>query len=254
VEAGRRKVLWRTHVELANVVLDHAVPSVGLVDPDLSLGGHVVESLLRVDSSLEGSGPRSGVDGSASLVGVRDVLPVDQEGDGVLGPGVASERSGDTGGSRGSDLGGLVSSLDHPTVDLGSDASPREVKAGQGIQSTHVNVVRVEVVGDVRVDTGPGLERLELELWLGHVRAVKVEVSELLGSRSGVVVSRVESLVAGGGERCSLGQWLFNGRGEEAGPRPTTETLTARQSKSNPSPRPARSASGDPRASAWPAW
>ncbi len=61
---------------------------------------------------------------------------------------------------------------------------------------THVDVVRVEVVRDVRVDTCPALECLELELWLGHVRAVKVEVSELLGSGPGVVVRWVESLVA----------------------------------------------------------
>jgi hypothetical protein len=61
---------------------------------------------------------------------------------------------------------------------------------------THVDVVRVEVVRDVRVDTCPTLECLELELWLGHVRAVKVEVAQLLGSSPGVVVRWVESLVA----------------------------------------------------------
>jgi hypothetical protein len=35
--------------------------------------------------------------------------------------------------------------------------------------NTHVDVVRVEVVRDVAVDTGPRLEGLELELGLGHV-------------------------------------------------------------------------------------
>ena len=58
-------------------------------------------------------------------------------------------------------------------------------------------MVRVEVVGNVGIDTGPRLEGLQLELWLRHVRAVKVEVAELLGTGTGVVVSWVESLVAG---------------------------------------------------------
>jgi hypothetical protein len=34
---------------------------------------------------------------------------------------------------------------------------------------TYIDVVGVEVVGDVRVDTGPGLESLELEFWLRHI-------------------------------------------------------------------------------------
>jgi len=61
--------------------------------------------------------------------------------------------------------------------------------------SAHVDVVRVEVVRDIRVDTGPRLERLELELRLRHVRVVEVEVTELLCSGAGIVVRRVESLV-----------------------------------------------------------
>jgi hypothetical protein len=55
---------------------------------------------------------------------------------------------------------------------------------------THINVVRVEVIGDITVDTGPRLERLELHFRLRHVRAVEVEVSKLLSTGSGIVISR----------------------------------------------------------------
>lgn len=56
-------------------------------------------------------------------------------------------------------------------------------------------MVRVEIVRDVRVNPRPRLERLELELWLGHVRLVKVEVAQVLSTRPSVIVRRVESLV-----------------------------------------------------------
>ena len=70
-----------------------------LVDSDFTLGGHVVEPLLRVDTGFERCGPRSGVHSSTPLVGVREVLPVDQEGNGIFGLGVTTHGGGNTGGS-----------------------------------------------------------------------------------------------------------------------------------------------------------
>ena len=56
-------------------------------------------------------------------------------------------------------------------------------------------MVRVEVVGDVGVDSGPGFEGLELRFGLAHVAVEVVEVAETLGFEAGVCVRRVVSFV-----------------------------------------------------------
>lgn len=53
----------------------------------------------------------------------------------------------------------------------------------------------VEVVRDVRVLAGPGLERLQLRLGLRHVRVEVVPVAQRLGLEARVAVGRVEALV-----------------------------------------------------------
>lgn len=103
---------------LSDVVLHNTVASVCLVDPDFTLGSHVMESLLGVDASFEWSRPGGGVDGRSLLFRVCQVLPVDQESDGVFGLWVTAHRCGNTSGGGGGDFCGLVSALDHPAVDL----------------------------------------------------------------------------------------------------------------------------------------
>ena len=59
----------------------------------------------------------------------------------------------------------------------------------------HIDVVAVEIVADVAVLAGPGLERLELRLRLRHIAVEVVEVAERLGAVAGVGVCGVETLV-----------------------------------------------------------
>lgn len=49
-----------------------------------------------------------------------------------------------------------------------------------------INVVRVQVVRDIRVATRPGLERLQLTLRLAHVAVEVVEVAQGAGLGAGV--------------------------------------------------------------------
>ena len=56
-------------------------------------------------------------------------------------------------------------------------------------------MVRIEIVGDVRITTRPGLEGLELRFRLGHVTVEIVEVAEIPGAEPCVLVRRVESFV-----------------------------------------------------------
>lgn len=185
-----------------------------LVYSDFSLGSHVMEPLLRVDSRSKRSRPRSSVHCRSSLFRVIDILPVYQEGDGVFSLWVASHRCGDTGRSRGSDFGRDISTFDHPAVDLKSvrplnTRQPEiDVKGAymRWAGTTHIDVVRVEVIGDIGIDTGPRLESLKLEFRLRHVRAVKVEVAKFLSSSSSIIVSRIESLVA---EESALPAFLY---------------------------------------------
>jgi hypothetical protein len=66
-----------------------------------------------------------------------------------------------------------------------------------GARRTHV--VRVQVVRDIRVDTCPCPESLELALGLRHVRVEEGKVANVGRSHLGVRVGRVVSLVAARG-------------------------------------------------------
>ena len=54
-----------------------------------------------------------------------------------------------------------------------------------------IDMVRVEVVGDVRRLAGPGLERLELVLRLAHVRLEEGERAELLDPVARIPIYRI---------------------------------------------------------------
>lgn len=60
---------------------------------------------------------------------------------------------------------------------------------------TDINVVRIEVIGDVRVSASPSLEGLELALRLAHVAVKVVEVAQCAGLGARIPVRRVEPLV-----------------------------------------------------------
>lgn len=163
-------------LELSGLVVGDVVAALGLVDSHLAARGHVVEVLVAVDAGLLRCGPRRRVDASGNLGGVVLLLPCDENSDGILGDGVTSEAGSNALGARSRHLDGLISELgDHGVVD--------------------VNVMTVQVVGYIRVYTGPRLEGLELRFWLRHVRVEVVEVAELLGLVSGVGVGRIEALV-----------------------------------------------------------
>lgn len=74
-----------------------------------------MEPLLRVDTSLEGCRPGGSVNSGTLLVAL-DRDPVDKQGDGVLGLGVAAERRTNAGRGGSGDLDGDVLALDEPGV------------------------------------------------------------------------------------------------------------------------------------------
>lgn len=124
-----------------------------------------VEILVRVNPRLLRRRPRRRVDSRADLRRVVVLHPVDKQRDGVLGPlGAAQVGRGPPGPRRGDFERPPVG--DHGCVD--------------------VDVVRVEVVGDVGVLSGPGFECLQLRLGLRHVGVEVVEVAQLLRLCSGV--------------------------------------------------------------------
>jgi hypothetical protein len=86
-----------TYIQLSNIILDDTVPSMSLIDSDLSLGSHVMEPLFRVDTSFQRSSPGSSVDSCTPLIWVGQILPVDEEGDGIFSLGVTAHGCGDTG-------------------------------------------------------------------------------------------------------------------------------------------------------------
>jgi hypothetical protein len=106
--------------------------------------------------------------------GIGLLPPIYQQGDGVLGLGHASQVPGGAGARGRGDLDGVVV-RHHALAD--------------------VDVVRIQVVGDVAVAAGPGLEGLQLELRLAHVTVEVVEVAQAAGFGAGVRVRRVEALV-----------------------------------------------------------
>lgn len=136
-----------------------------------------MEVLVGVDACFLRGRPGGGVHARCSLAWVGGFHPVDQEGDGVFCGRVTPQTGRDAGGRRGGYGGG--------TEALGRDHRVADV-----------DMVAVKVVGYVRVDAGPGLEGLELELGLRHVAVEIVEVAELVqGSEARVGVGRVVALV-----------------------------------------------------------
>ncbi|KAH6611314.1 hypothetical protein Trco_001334 [Trichoderma cornu-damae] len=163
-------------LQLAGPVVGDVVAAVGLVDADLALLGQVVEVLVGVDAGALGRRPRRRVDGNGALAGLAVERPGDEQRDGVLGLVGAAQAGGDAPGGRGRDPDGPVPArLDHGGAD--------------------VDVVAVEVVGNVRLLAGPRLERLQLRLGLRHVRIEVVPVAQRLRPEAGVGVGGVEALV-----------------------------------------------------------
>lgn len=157
------------------VLVDDVVASLGLVDVDFALGRDVVEVLLRVDAGVHRSRPAGGVDAGGALV-VAASRPVHQQRNCVLGALRTPHRLGDAhAGARPHSRRPPVSVAHEPFAD--------------------VDVVRVQVVGNVRLLSSPRFERLELRFRLRHVAVEVVEVAEVAGSEFGVLVCRVEALV-----------------------------------------------------------
>lgn len=130
--------------------------------------------LIGVDTSLLWCCPTSCVDTCCALAGVILLHPVGEKRDSVLSGRVTAQSCRNTLCCATHNADWLVIG-DHRLVD--------------------VDVVRVEVVRDVAVFSGPGLEGLELTLWLAHVRVEVVEVAKLLSSKSCVRVGRIVSLM-----------------------------------------------------------
>lgn len=134
------------------------------------------------------------------------MLPVHEQRDCVLCLGDTAELDGcSCGGARSHANGGIV-------------------VANHGVAD--INMMAVEVVGDITLLAGPGLEGLELELGLAHVGVEVVEVAEGFGLCAGIGVGGVEALMVldededvvfarGLDERDVFGEGLDGGLGDE---------------------------------------
>ena len=170
-----------THVEgvepgnLPSRVVGNVVTTVSLVNADLTVGSKVVEVLVCVDTSALRSSPGGGVDANGALGGIILLSPGDEHGDGVFGLLDAAAGDSDALGGRSGHFDGDVAVLDHGVAD--------------------VDVVAVEVVGDIGLLACPGLEGVELVLGLRHVRVPVVKIAEVLGLEARIGVRGVEALV-----------------------------------------------------------
>lgn len=137
--------------------------------------------LRRVHTRLHRRRPRGRVHARRAVALARLALPVDEEGDRVLGLRHAVVRlaRGDARGRARDDARRRHLVLHDPAAD--------------------VDVVRGEVVRDVRVLAGPRAEGLELRLGLRHPRAEEVHLAERGRARLGVAVDRVEPVARGSG-------------------------------------------------------
>ena len=144
-----------------------------LIRSDLASRHQTEESLLRVNVRL-GRGPAGGV-GGVTHRPVLDVLPLRHQRDRVLARSPQHVLRHHARAGPGGDADTPGHTLHAPDVEI--------------------NVVAVEVVGDVTAYTSPGLECLQLELGLTHVACKKVKLAQLLYSHPGIVVDRVKSLV-----------------------------------------------------------
>ena len=133
-----------------------------------------MEILIRMDARLLRRGPTRGIHARRPPPGLVAPHPLHEQRDRILGPGHAAQILGRAPGAAGGHPDGRV---------LG-----RHGRA-------YVDVVRVEVVGDVALRAGPGFERLELGAGLAHVAVEVVEGAEGRGAGAGVGVGGVEALV-----------------------------------------------------------
>ena len=80
-----RGLTERVEVEQSSLIIGQLISTLGLVDANLALGGHEVEVLVGVHTSLLGRSPGSSVHASCPATRAILLLPVDEEGDGVFG-------------------------------------------------------------------------------------------------------------------------------------------------------------------------
>ena len=133
-----------------------------------------MEILIRMDSGPLRGSPTGRIHARRSPPGLVALHPFHKQRNRILGSGHAAQIFGRARGPASRHLDGLV--IRHHRL-------------------AYVHMVRVEVVGDVALLTGPRFEGLELEFGLAHVAVEVVEVAEGLGSGSGVCVGGVEALV-----------------------------------------------------------
>lgn len=118
-----------------------------------------MEILVRVNTGLLRCCPRSGINACANLRGIAIFDPVNKQCDGIFGSVNTAQACRDPSGSGGGDFEG-------PPV--------------RNHGCVNIDVVGVEIIGDIRVLSSPRFERFELRLWLRHVGVEIVEVTQLL--------------------------------------------------------------------------
>ena len=133
-----------------------------------------VEILIRMDPGLLRRRPTGRIHARRPPPGLVAPHPLHQQRNRILGSDHTAQIFGRARGRGGRHLDGPVSGH-HGRAD--------------------VDVVRVQVVGDVALRAGPGLERLELGFGLAHVAGEVGEGAEGVCAASGVGVGGVEAFV-----------------------------------------------------------
>jgi len=160
---------------VAGGVTGKVVSPVGLVDADFAFVVEGEEALLGMNF-CRGGDPGRGVDGGG--FGARVVEPIDHEGDGIFGGEV--EGFSHAVGGRGGDADGTGAAFESPAME--------------------VDVMGVEVVGNVGGLAGPGAKTFELGLGLAHVAGEVGGIAELAEPLSGVGVDGIPAFVNFGGD------------------------------------------------------
>jgi hypothetical protein len=74
---------------------------------------------------------------------------------------------GDSGGGGSGDLHRLELALNQPTMNIDLPNSSAPISQTRSAPVTHM--VRIQIIRNIRIDSGPCTESLELALWLRHV-------------------------------------------------------------------------------------